>query len=264
VGVLGAARIAPLAIVRPARRIPGVTVSAIAARDPQRARAFADKHGVARVHATYADLIDDPDIDAVYIPLPNALHAEWTLRAIAAGKHVLCEKPFTANAAEAHEVADAADASDVVVMEAFHYRYHSLAQRMHALVAGGALGEIRSVRTSLCFPLPKFSDIRYDYAPGARVAVARPGRAEGGVGDRQGARSQHRSDRPGDERAVRVRRRCDRTHRSVDVVTSRSEHPRRSPWHPRQIACVQLRRAADLQPAPGHDRRSHDARAGSW
>src|SRR5205823_14173805 len=125
-GVLGAARIAPLAIVKPARQVDGVVVSAIAARDPERAKEFASKHGIPKVHTSYDALVDDPDIDAVYIPLPNGLHAQWTLRAIAAGKHVLCEKPFTANAAEAEQVADAAEASDVVVMEAFHYRYHPL------------------------------------------------------------------------------------------------------------------------------------------
>jgi predicted dehydrogenase len=176
IGVLGAARIAPPAIVRPARRVAGASVTAVAARDPARARAFATKHGIPRVHASYDDVIDDPEIDAVYIPLPNGLHAQWTLKAIAAGKHVLCEKPFTANAAEAERVADAADARDVVVMEAFHYRYHALAQRIRAMVQDGSLGEITSVRTWLCFPLPMFSDIRYSYplAGGASMDCCYP------------------------------------------------------------------------------------------
>ncbi|HEU5033917.1 MAG TPA: Gfo/Idh/MocA family oxidoreductase [Mycobacteriales bacterium] len=164
IGILGAARIAPVALVRPAQRVPGVAVTAVAARDPRRAATFAAKHGISRVLPSYADLLADPDIDAVYNPLPNGLHAEWTLAAIAAGKHVLCEKPFTSNAAEAEQVADAADASGLVVMEAFHYRYHALAERMRAIAHGGALGDIRSVRTWLCFPLPRFSDIRYDFA----------------------------------------------------------------------------------------------------
>jgi predicted dehydrogenase len=164
VGILGAARIAPLALVRPARRVPGVTVAAVAARDPQRAASFAAKHGIDRVLPSYADLVADPDIDAIYNPLPNGLHAQWTLAAIAAGKHVLCEKPFTANAEEAEQVAEAAEGSGLVVMEAFHYRYHALAERMRAIASDGTLGEIRSVRTWLCFPLPKFSDIRYDFS----------------------------------------------------------------------------------------------------
>jgi len=176
VGVLGAARIAPLAIVKPAQIVDGVTVTAIAARDPARAREFASKHGIARVHDSYDALIADPDVDVVYIPLPNGLHEQWTLAALAAGKHVLCEKPFTSNAEEAVRVADAAEASDRVVMEAFHYRYHALAQRMYDVVHGGSLGEITSVRTWLCFPLPKFDDIRYNYrlAGGASMDCCYP------------------------------------------------------------------------------------------
>jgi predicted dehydrogenase len=171
VGILGAARIAPMAIVRPARDVAGVTVTAVAARDPERARAFAAKHGIPRALSSYDELVADPDIDAIYNPLPNALHAPWTLRAIAAGKHVLCEKPFTNNAVEADEVATAAEASGLVVMEAFHYRYHELAKRMEAVTHDGTLGEITSVRTWLCFPLPKFTDIRYNYALGGGASM---------------------------------------------------------------------------------------------
>jgi len=98
-------------------------VTAVAARDGSRARAFAAKHGIARVHQSYEALLADPDIDAVYNPLPNGLHGKWTRAALDAGKHVLCEKPFTANADEAREIADLAAKSDRVVMEAFHYRY---------------------------------------------------------------------------------------------------------------------------------------------
>ena len=123
------------------------------------------------MHTSYDELIGDPDIDAVYIPLPNGLHAEWTLRAIAAGKHVLCEKPFTANAAEAERVADAAESSGLVVMEAFHYRYHALAERMRAIAHDGTLGDVTAIRTSLCFPLPKFSDIRYNYSLGGGATM---------------------------------------------------------------------------------------------
>jgi predicted dehydrogenase len=164
IGTLGAARITRAALIRPARHTPEVTVAAVAARDPERARRFAAKHRIRRVHDSYQDLIDDPAIDAVYNPLPNSLHAQWTLRAIAAGKHVLCEKPFAANAAEAAQVAAAARASGLVVMEAFHYRYHPLARRMREVVAAGEIGPLRYLEASLCFPLPRFSDIRYSYA----------------------------------------------------------------------------------------------------
>jgi len=163
IGVLGAARIAPTALVRPARVVDDVTVAAVAARDRARATAFATRHGIETVHDSYADLVADPSLDAVYVPLPNGKHAEWTVAALAAGKHVLCEKPFTANAAQAREVATAAAKTDLVVMEAFHYRYHPVAQRMADIVHSGELGDIRHVSTAMCFPLPMFSDIRYDY-----------------------------------------------------------------------------------------------------
>lgn len=166
IGLLGAARIAKSALIKPAESVRDVTVAAIAARDPARAQEYASKHGIARVHSSYDDLIADPEIDAIYNPLPNGLHAEWTLKAIAAGKHVLCEKPFTSNAEEAREVAAAGRAAGVVVTEAFHYRYHPLAEKMRSIAHGGELGTIREVRASMCFPLPKFSDIRYSYALG--------------------------------------------------------------------------------------------------
>ncbi|MFF1607395.1 Gfo/Idh/MocA family protein [Amycolatopsis sp. NPDC058278] len=164
IGILGAARIAPAALIKPAASAPSVSVVAIAARSRDRAQAFATRHGIPRVYAGYDELLADPDIDAVYNPLPNGLHGRWTLAALAAGKHVLCEKPFTANAAEAREIAQVAAASDRAVMEAFHYRYHPLALRVEEIVASGELGTLQRVETALCFPLPKFSDIRYDYA----------------------------------------------------------------------------------------------------
>jgi predicted dehydrogenase len=163
IGVLGAARIAPTAVVKPACAVDGVEIGAVAARDRRRAEAFAARHGIPGVHGSYAELLADPSLDAVYVPLPNGLHAEWTLAAIKAGKHVLCEKPFTANVAQAREVAAAADGSGLVVMEAFHYRYHPLARRMAEIVHSGELGRVRRVSTAMCFPLPRFSDIRYDF-----------------------------------------------------------------------------------------------------
>jgi predicted dehydrogenase len=164
IGVLGAARIAPAAIVRPARRVEGVEVVAIAARDPARARAFAAKHSIPRVIDSYEQLVADPEIDAVYNPLPNGLHGRWTMAAMAAGKHVLCEKPFTANADEARSVAAAHEGSAVVLMEAFHYRYHPLFARVRDLMASGAVGTVRHVEAWLCFPLFSGKDIRWNPA----------------------------------------------------------------------------------------------------
>ena len=137
IGVLGAARIAPRALIKPAKANPDVVVAAVAARDVSRARAFAAKHGIARVHDSYEALLADPHLDAIYNPLPNGLHGKWTRAALAAGKHVLCEKPFTANAAEAREIAGVAAQSDRVVMEAFHYRYHPMALRIEEIIASG-------------------------------------------------------------------------------------------------------------------------------
>jgi predicted dehydrogenase len=160
---LGAARITPAALVRPARGVPEVELVAVAARDRSRAEKFAGKHGIPRVLDSYEALIADPDIDAVYNPLPNGLHASWTEQALAAGKHVLCEKPLTANAAEAQRVADAAARTDLVVMEAFHYRYHPVAATMREIAQSGELGALRRIETSMCIPLPMRKDIRYRY-----------------------------------------------------------------------------------------------------
>jgi predicted dehydrogenase len=161
IGCLGAADIASAALVKPASQSASVTCYAITARDPARAAAFAKRHGVPVIHDSYDDLLADGNVDAVYIPLPNSLHAMWTLRALEAGKHVLCEKPFTANAAEATRVAEAADRSELVVMEAFHWRYHPLAERMLEIVHGGELGKVRRLEATFCFPLPKRDNIRW-------------------------------------------------------------------------------------------------------
>ena len=144
---------------------------AVAARDRQRAATFASKHGIGRVASSYDELVKDPGLDAIYNPLPNGLHGRWTLAAIAAGKHVLCEKPFTANAEEARVVAAAAQGAGVVVMEAFHYRYHPLFARALALLDEGAVGTVRTIETKLCFPLPMRKDIRWqlDLAGGATM-----------------------------------------------------------------------------------------------
>src|SRR5690625_801543 len=164
IGVLGAARITPHSLLKPAAENPEVVVSAVAARDAGRARSFAAKHGIGRIHDGYDALIADPDVDAVYIPLPNNLHGRWTRAALAAGKHVLCEKPFTANAEEAGEIAEVAGNTDLVVMEAFHYRYHPMTLRIEEIIASGELGTLQRVEAALSFPLPRFSDIRYDYS----------------------------------------------------------------------------------------------------
>ncbi len=138
-----------------------MTVTAVAARDKSRAEAFALRHGIPAAYGSYDELLADPDIDAVYNPLPNSEHGPWTLKAIAAGKHVLCEKPFASNAEQAEQVAAAAATSGLVVMEAMHYRYHPLIARLRELVA--ELGPVRHLQCWTSFVITEPDDIRYDY-----------------------------------------------------------------------------------------------------
>lgn len=173
IGILGAARIAPMALIRPARQVPEAAVVAVAARDRSRAQAFATKHGIPKVPDSYDALLADPEIDAIYNPLPNSLHCEWTIRALQAGKHVLCEKPIASNAAEAGRMAAAARDTGRVLMEAFHWRYHPLASRIRAIIDAGEIGAVRHVEAHLCIPLLRPGDIRFrhDLAGGATMDV---------------------------------------------------------------------------------------------
>jgi predicted dehydrogenase len=144
--VLGAARIAELAIVKPARAT-GMRLVAVAARDQERATTFAAQHGVERVLPSYDDVLAARDVEAVYNPLPNGLHGRRDLAAIKAGKHVLSEKPFTANAEKAVEVSDAAHRADVVVVEGFHYLFHPVTRRLYELTVGlRGIGRTRTRR----------------------------------------------------------------------------------------------------------------------
>jgi predicted dehydrogenase len=138
----------------------------VAARDRSRAEAFAAKHKIPTVHDSYDDLLADPDVEAVYIPLPNGLHGTWTIAALLAGKHVLCEKPFTANADEARSVAAAAEmareAQGLVTMEAFHYRYHPLAELVKTMVDEELMGRVDRIEARAIVPYFKPGDIRFD------------------------------------------------------------------------------------------------------
>lgn len=171
IGTLGAARITPNALIHPARQVDNVEVAAVAAREPATARAFAAKHGIPQVYDSYAALLADPTIAAIYNPLPNNLHAEWTIRALEAGKHVLCEKPLAANTTEAEQMAETAATTGLVLMEAFHTLYHPLATRMKAIIDSGELGKVRHVDVQFCTLLWRWWDIRlrYDLAGGATM-----------------------------------------------------------------------------------------------
>jgi len=165
IGILGASSYAPTTLINPARGNDEVVVAAVGARDLSTAQAYAAKHGIARAHGSYEALIADPDLDAVYILLPTSVHGRWTRTALAAGKHVLCEKPFTANAAEAREIAELAAKSDRVVMEAIQFRHHPLTLRVEQIIASGELGKLELVDVALCVLLPKRSNPNvYDYS----------------------------------------------------------------------------------------------------
>ena len=145
IGCLGAARITPNAIVHPARVRPGAVLQSVAARDPVRAKAFADAHGFKRHDADSAALVAAPDIDVIYNALPINLHAEWCIKALNAGKHVICEKPFAMNGREVAQVMAAARAAGKRVIEAFHYRYHPGFLQMLAWIDAGEIGLISTI-----------------------------------------------------------------------------------------------------------------------
>lgn len=158
IGIIGAARVAVYAMLAPAQDNAQVSVAAIAARDPARARAFAKAHGIARVHESYEALIGDPAIDLVYVATPPTLHADVAIAALRAGKHVLVEKPFAANAAEAKAILDAARAAGRRAFEAFHYRHHRLWGRIVEIVRSGALGPLTTIEAGFHVPIAKSAD----------------------------------------------------------------------------------------------------------
>jgi predicted dehydrogenase len=167
IGLLGAARIARAGIVDPVAAEPRATLAAVAARDAGRAAEFAREHGVAIVARDYAALVAHPEIDLVYVATPPALHAEWAARAIAQGKHVLVEKPFSLDAREAAEIHTMARTRGVHVFESMHAPHHPLFRKVAAIVASGALGRIRRVVARFDVELARTpGEFRWDPAMG--------------------------------------------------------------------------------------------------
>jgi len=164
IGILGASSFAPTTMINPAKGNRDVLVAAVGARDQPSADEFAAKYGIAEAYGSYEALIDNPNLDAIYVLVPTSMHGQWTKAALAAGKHVLVEKPFTANAAEAQEIADLAAKSDRVVMEAIQFRHHPLTRRVEEIIASGELGALRRVEVTLCVLLPTFKANCYNYA----------------------------------------------------------------------------------------------------
>jgi predicted dehydrogenase len=163
IGILSTARI-NRRILDGAAESDLVDVVAIGSRDGARAEAYAGEHGIPRSHGSYEALLADPDVDAIYISLPNGLHCEWSIRALEAGKHVLCEKPMSASTDEVEAVFAVAEARGLHCMEAFMWRHHAQTHRLQELLAAGTIGELRLVRAAFSFPLADPSNVRLDPA----------------------------------------------------------------------------------------------------
>jgi predicted dehydrogenase len=159
-GIIGTARIARTAFLPAVAAARGGVVTTVAGRDLDRARQYAAENGVGRAVQGYQALVDDPDVDAVYIPLPNALHAEWTARALRAGKAVLCEKPLCGSLAETEQVLTVARETGTPLWEAFVFPFHEQMAKVHGLLADGALGELREIQSNFAFVLDHPDDFR--------------------------------------------------------------------------------------------------------
>jgi len=179
-GILGAARIGPNALIIPALSHPDVVIHSVASRDRAKASAYASKYKISKVHSggrCYQDLLDDPEVDAVYIALPNGRHFEWTMRALELGKHVLIEKPMADTAAEAQHLVDLAAQKGLVLLEAIHWNFHPSAQRTKQLIDSDKLGRIKAITADFAVPnLPDGiiflkDDIRYNYDLGGGVMM---------------------------------------------------------------------------------------------
>jgi xylose dehydrogenase (NAD/NADP) len=158
-GLLSTARIND-EILAAADETERVEIVAVASRESVRAEAYAAQHRIQRAHGSYEALLDDAEVDAVYISLPNALHHEWTLKALAAGKHVLCEKPYSRHPDEVEAAFAAADGAGLVLTEAFMYRHHPQTRLVEEVVRQGGLGRLLSIRACFTFPLSDLTNVR--------------------------------------------------------------------------------------------------------
>jgi predicted dehydrogenase len=159
-GVIGTANIARAAVIPALKQSGNGKLVAVASRDQARAQAFAEQHAIPRSYDSYRALLTVDDIDAVYIPLPNSLHREWSIRAAEAGKHILCEKPLALDAAECRDMQDAAERNGVRLMEAFMYRFHPQTEKVIDLLRRGAVGKPQMIYAAFTFRLKDRSNIR--------------------------------------------------------------------------------------------------------
>jgi predicted dehydrogenase len=162
IGILGAAKVAVYALIEPARARADITVHAVAARDPARAAAYAKIHAIPKVYVDYTALINSPEIEAVYVALPPNAHAEWSIAAAEAGKHVLCEKPFALSSADVVAMNAAAKHTSKIIMEAQHTYYHPFYIRMREIIATGLIGDIKNAQAHFNIPLENTpGELRY-------------------------------------------------------------------------------------------------------
>jgi len=158
-GIVSTAHINRL-VIPPAQASEQVDLIAVASRDEPRAEEYARKWGIERAYGSYEALLADPDVEAVYISLPNSLHCQWSIRAVEAGKHVLCEKPMSRRAADVEEAFDAAERTGRILMEAFMYRHNPQTRELERLVEEGAIGRLRLVRAAFSFTMGDPENVR--------------------------------------------------------------------------------------------------------
>ncbi|MDO8681982.1 MAG: Gfo/Idh/MocA family oxidoreductase [Armatimonadota bacterium] len=170
-GILGCANIVRRRFMPGMSKAKNACVVAIASREESKAKAFADELGIPRAYGSYDRLLDDPEIEAVYIPLPNWLHAEWTIRAAAKGKHVLCEKPLATNEQECRQMAEACRAGGVLLMEGFMYRFHPRTIKAKQIATSGMIGEVKVVRSGSSHVIRDMNNIRLGPGGGAIMDV---------------------------------------------------------------------------------------------
>ena len=159
-GILSTARIGANAVIPAIHASTNGIVAAVGSRDLEKGRAFAAANGIPKVHGSYEALLADPEIDAIYNPLPNHLHGEWSIKALEAGKHVLCEKPLAANADEAQQMVDVSQRTGKILAEAFMYRFHPQTMKVKEMLEQGAVGTIQAMNVVFCFSLLGDDDIR--------------------------------------------------------------------------------------------------------
>ncbi len=152
IGALGCADILIDSLFNVYAQVPDVRLGAIASRSLDKAREYAAQHAVPRYYGSYQEILDDPQVELVYIPLPNGMHAEWTVRALQAGKPVICQKPICSNEAEGQHILEVERATGLPLIEAWHYQYHPIAQRVRQILASGMLGKLRTIESRFNVP----------------------------------------------------------------------------------------------------------------